>query len=647
MAIKNEDNSGKLEQLEEDLYEREAKLPKVRHSALSKTSGEPAHDWRGLEAEADQQLPHHPHSIHMLKKIFWLALIIFVLSGLVTGFIFWRGSNVISPGNIEIKIDGPVSIRAGETVSLQLEITNRNNTALEFVDLLTEYPPGSRTPGESGAELSRLRETLGTIAPGGTVRHELRAVLFGERNSELSIDIGVEYRLVGSNAIFNKHEVYKLAISGSPLLLTMEVPPEVNSNQEVALNIEVLANAEAPVSGAIVAVDYPSGFTFARSTPAPTSGNNVWSLPNLNGGDKWQLRVIGKLEGQSDEEKTFRARAGMPAPANQTQVGALYGSDLQAVAIRRPPVTLSADINGEPGEEYMANSGQDLRLEIGWINNLPTAVTDGEVLVKLSGQALERSSVTVGRGFYQSNANTVIWNKNSDDSLEQIQPSETGQVSVTFNSVPLEARDNQAIREPKIDLLITFRGRRVTEDDSDNQFETEIKRTIKLNSVSQLSAKILHYSGSFTNEGPMPPQVEAETTYTAVWTVFNSTNDLKESKVTAVLPPYVRWLGEISPSSEDISFSEDASGGGTIIWNLGTVKAGTGYSLGAREVSFRLGLTPSLNQIGSSPNFMSKPQFTAVDNFTKQPLSTSFSRDLNTNLSADPEFRSNESEVVR
>ncbi|MEA1929870.1 MAG: hypothetical protein U9M92_03270 [Patescibacteria group bacterium] len=632
----------RLEDLQQRLYKRDAESPKLRRTRLSEAGPGDRQGWPDSEPEESTR-----SKTKMLKIIFWVAVLLFVISAAAAAWVFLQDSNTVSSGNVDLEVVGPLTIQAGEISNFQVEIANRNNSPLEFVDLIVNYPSGTLAADETGRELGRERETLGTIPAGETVRRELRASLFGERNGILPVGVGIEYRLVGSNAIFDKRVTYEVTVGASPLSLTMEAPEEVNTNQEMALDVEVISNSETALIDTLVTLEYPPGFRLTQAEPASLNQHNVWRLPKLEAGETWSLYLIGTLEGQDDESKTFRARAGMPSANNSEVVGALYGTDVASVAIRRPYVSLAASINGDPASEYIGSSRQSLGLAIEWFNNLPVAVTDGEIIVELDGETLERSSVSPGLGFYQSSGNRVLWNKNSTPVLSEIAPGERGGVSLDFNSVSLTADDNYQFDNPEINLLIKFRGRRATESEIGDQIETEVRRLVKLNTVLQSAAKVLYNSGPFTNSGPLPPKIGQETTYTVVWTAVNSTNDLAGAKMEAVLPPYVRWLGEVSPGTEDVDFLANASGGGAITWELGEIKAGTGYNLAAREVAFRIALDPSLNHVGSAPNLLSRPSITARDVFTGRTINDRVSRDLDTNLNKDPQFSFGQDKVVQ
>ena len=65
-----------------------------------------------------------------------------------------------------------------------------------------------------------------------------------------------------------------------------------------------------------------------------------------------------------------------------------------------------------------------------------------------------------------------------------------------------------------------------------------------------------------------------------------------------------------------------------------------------REVAFSIGLTPSTFQIGQRPSLIRKIVLTGTDIFTEKPVSIIL-KDVDTNLTEDPGFPSQQANVVQ
>jgi hypothetical protein len=59
-----------------------------------------------------------------------------------------------------------------------------------------------------------------------------------------------------------------------------------------------------------------------------------------------------------------------------------------------------------------------------------------------------------------------------------------------------------------------------------------------------------------------------------------------------------------------------------MVWNVGSIPAGTGIISDPLELVFQIGITPSPEQVGSNPTLINSMVFTARDAFTKQELKT-------------------------
>ena len=149
--------------------------------------------------------------------------------------------------------------------------------------------------------------------------------------------------------------------------------------------------------------------------------------------------------------------------------------------------------------------------------------------------------------------------------------------------------------------------------------------------------------GPFSNIGPVPPKAEQATTYTVIWTVDNTSSSVGNAQVTATLPPYVKWLKAVSPTTEDVSYDENS---GAVTWNVGTVSTYTLGSSQRREIAFQISFQPSVSQIGQSPTLVNQATLTAVDSFTGARLNSTQDF-LTTRFGTDPSYKSGDETVVK
>ena len=182
---------------------------------------------------------------------------------------------------------------------MQIGITNGNAVPIESATLIVEYPSGTQSATEKGKELFSERLSLETIKQGETVNIPIKAIVFGEENEEKTINVSVEYRVQGSNATFFKEaEPLHFKISSSPVVVRADVLKKISSGQETDIKLTVVSNSRNALSQVLVKAEYPTGFDFTKSSPAPSHSQNVWLIENLEPEKEAEIIITGVVVGK-------------------------------------------------------------------------------------------------------------------------------------------------------------------------------------------------------------------------------------------------------------------------------------------------------------------------------------------------------------
>lgn len=574
----------------------------------------------------------------MFKKIFLGALVFFVISALYAGYTFFVGGNIVSSKNIKIEIAGPAFVAGGEELALQVVVHNGNSATLELADLIIEYPKGAGA--QDTQDIERERDSLGEIKSGDSIEKIEKLKLFGAEGSDKEIKFTLEYRIAGSNAVFTKEANYIVRINTAPVSLSIDAPEEGSDNQSYQFKVRASSNSTEGVNNLLLRIEYPAGFDYKSAEPKPTFGNNVWRVGDLSKGGFKEISVTGIIHGQDGEDRTFRVYTGEQDFKDEQSIGVAYNSAFHSVAIKRPFLSANLLIDGKSDDVIAVSSRSGIQSEIIWKNNLPTKITNARIEVQFSGGSLDQSSVTADRGFYNSGNNTIIWDKNSINELREIQPGDSGRMSFSFR--PETSSNNFSSKE--LVVSVNVYGEFSDVDVSGSQsVSSQSKTTIRVNSDFQITPRILYYGGPFSNEGKLPPQVGKETTYAITFTAVNSTNRITKATVKTTLPSYVRFTGTISPDNEQVTFNDKT---GEVIWNIGAVEPGVGFTKPIREVSFKVGFTPSLGQVGRTASLTGDISYEGSDEFTESVISGIFSP-LTTTLNNDQSFKSGNDIIVK
>ena len=632
-----------IERLKESLYRR---IPPEadKRSGFSEQEFSVPHEWGDSPAAPDvgslaRERPSFSDFFTM-KKIFIAALVFFGIGLVFFLFVILRGANVVSSRNIAILVDGPVSVKAGEEVSFTIAIENKNNVALEFSDLLIEFPQGTRVGKSLEEELARFRKSLGTIPARDTVEETVDAVFFGQEGDDKEIAITLEYRAQGSNAIFVADKKYQVHVSESPFVVVASAPEEVSAKQEFVFTVELSSKTEETVEDVLVFIDYPFGFSFVGASPEPSFGNDTWSLGDLPRGGKRTVTVRGVLEGQDEDEKIFRVQSGLAKSPENGTLGVTYGMVLKAVRIIRPSLGVRPSLRNSTAADVAVPAGERTDGNIRLTNNTLTKITDVRIAVKLTGDILDKASVMAPEGFYRSLDSTILWDQNSLAKLGEIPPGES--VSLSFSFTPRSSLGGSArIKNPVVALEVRADGKHLGSDGVLKDVHIEESQMAKVTSDIDLTARAVYHEGPFANSGSIPPKVEQETTYTVFLALVNTANDVRDVRVEARLPAYVRWVGAVSPASEDVSYNGDTR---RVSWRAGDLVAWKGVSSAPREVAFQIGFLPSLSQVGATHTLIEGSTLTGADEFTDAPLEDTASS-VSTDITTDSQFKSGDGTV--
>ncbi|MEK9201325.1 MAG: hypothetical protein AAB909_05135, partial [Patescibacteria group bacterium] len=337
-------------------------------------------------------------------------------------------------------------------------------------------------------------------------------------------------------------------------------------------------------------------------------------MGDISPGVERDISISGRMIDVFDgEEKSFRVFSGSQSTTDKSMIAVVFNTLTHTVMVKRPFIEATLAINGISQREYAVDSKSIIRGTINWSNNLNTKVNDLEIRAQLTGNGFNKKTVSPQQGTYTSLQNIIVWDKFSQQELKEVNPGDFGSVDFTINPVPLFSAADGLLRDPTINIEVSITGKQIIDGYQPNELNNSESKVIKIISDVALSTKALYYSGAFKNTGPIPPKAEKETTYTIVWGVSNTSNNISKGEVRAVLPSWVRFIDGASDGEDAVVFNSSTR---EVVWNVGRIPKGTGIS-GSKEIttSFQVGLTPLISQIGSIPVIINDAVLTGHDDF--------------------------------
>ena len=620
-----------IEELEKRLYARDPEnVPKRTFGILRPERQNVSSAW-GQTAMPKERIVHKS-TVGGYRRFFIFSLAFFLLALAVAAYSIYRGSLTLSSKNVNVSILGNSFVAAGDKLPIQVEVANSNSSSLIDAKLALDYPKGAGD-GTDG-DIVHVEQDLGTVNAGQSRSQDFSVVLYGQQGTSQVVTATLSYELKGSSATFQKKDTFSVMISSSPLNLTIDGPTAIAANQPFELTINNAFNSDTPLSNVITRVEYPNGFVFASAAPAPTGGNNVWALGDLENGTTRTITIQGKLIGEENEQKSFRVYVGTPISANDSTIATTYNSGLHTVTLSEPFVAAQININGQNTDVAAVPVGDPINGLVTWTNNSAQTISNPTFTLVLDGTSIDKTTVTATNGYYDATDNTITWTADSDPDIASLAPGQNGQLKFSFNPTAGDTSDSSA----HLSVSGTLAG-----NDAQQQSITDIDaKTIRYSAHLQFASQAFYSVGPIKNTGPFPPKAAQKTTYTVTWTARPSENPLTNVVASAVLPQGVTWSGVISPQAEAVTYDPNSR---TVTWTAGVLPKAT-TAPQTKTVSFQVSVMPTKDQIGQNLALLGETTVVGTDSSAAVPLTVTRPA-LTTVLSSDPVYSQGKEKVVQ
>ena len=593
-------------------------------------------DVRNIRADGDQDTRGS-----FVKKVLGFSVLVFLAAAAFAAYMFITGSNSVSNNNIDISLVGPVTSPAGEDLSLDVNITNRNSTDLVLADLVITYPDGTRRSDDKATSMPVERIDIGTVPKGQTVRQTIKSVLFGEENSLKNIKISIEYRIDGSSNVFVKEKDYPIFIGSSPIAVTVDSQGEAVPEEEHDFVIHIKSNSTSIIKGLVFKAEYPFGFQFLSSVPATSGDQSTWVLGDVQPGEQRDITLKGRILGGEQQERVFKFYTGTEDPVNKANIGTVFVTNNTSVVLKKPFISADLALDGTKNAVYIAHAGNNIDGEITWQNNLNVSLNDVVIEARLTGDMLDKSSVKGDQGFYRSSDNTIIWDKSDVGSLATVKSGAIGRFRFTFAALDPSIDTNSRFRKQSLKVDLAVRAKRLNEDRVPEEINSNVSRTVQISSDITATTRLVRTVGPFVNTGPIPTVPEQPSTYTVLVSLKNSYNNIKDLVYTATLPQYVSWVGLTYPTNAGVSYNADSR---QITWQIGDLQPGTGFNSSAKEFAYQVSFLPSLGQRDSTPDIVVNQKVVGKDTFTGGIIEVS-TPSLDIKTESDPKYKYGDDKV--
>lgn len=617
-----------IEEMRKRLYDRGTEVEKIVRHELSDTKVDVNRDWAVNQSSSRNvtdirsAIAENNHDAPLISSedlviaaeepkrryrsfILGGSFLIFVLVALISSLFIYFGGNRFSGDKILVTIEGKPLIGGGEVMDLKIKVENKNDIPIDAATLIVKYPAGTRTTGDESKNVYEERIPLNELGVGSVQDIPLQVIVYGEENAEQKISATIEYRVNGSNGMFEKNaEPLAYRISSAPIALRVDSVEKVASGQLIDVVLTLASNASTPLHNVLVTASYPNGFAFESAEPEPSFSENVWKIDELLPEQSVEIKLKGVISGLMEEKIHINFAAGSASADNQFLVDAVLDEVRTDFQIEQPFIDVQIAINGDKDRSAVVSEGSESMVEVIVKNTLDETVYDMAIEVIPKGNALSEKSVVGETGFYDSNSGKIRWELTNNPTFDKILPGSTR--SLKFNIKPNSERTTASY-----DLEVNVYARRVADSSALETLIGSNKAEAKYSSHLSLYSQAGRNTSRFTDSGPIPPRVGETTTYTVTLVAEAGANNINGAVLETGLPLYVDWLNEYEADGT-VTYNSVSK---RIEWNIGDIDLEQ-----RKELSFQVSVKPSISQSNEIPQLLNKQTLKGSDGFTKEHL---------------------------
>ena len=596
---------GNLEEFEKKLYRPGAREEKLKsYEAYKEDEDIPVR--RGGWNEADMRRRFLFHRLR--RRVLFFASFLLVAAVVGGGYYYYLLGDTFRKEKVTVTVVGPDSITAGEEVSFVVSYRNDADIPLRDANIVFTWPERSVLTAGASEPHVKSRAALGTILPQQEKSVTFKGRIYGAKGEGKQVEARYQYTPEQSSSTFEDAETFSVKIAATPLALTLRAPAQVVADKEVELTMEYQNQSDASFADAALRVVYPADFHFVSADPEPSRDTALWEFGNIAPQENKTITIKGVFVGAQGEVKSVYAEIGAQLSDDQF---VQYASADATVAIASSALIVFQTVNDS--RDFSVAPGGSMTFKIRYKNTTNIQIPNVVILADIDPTYVDIKTLNVQWGSFDGRTNSIIWNAVGVSDLAVLDPKEEGQVQFSINAKP--AVLPKSFSDKNLTVVSTAK---ITSSFSPTQLaglplESQDRVTVKIHTVFSLYERAYYADGLVQNTGPLPPKVGQRTTFAVSWQLTNTTNDVGDVEVKAVIPPNVEWTGVVSPPDADIHYDQNS---GVVVWKPGTVFAGAGTLTPAQKVDFQLAFTPALVHVGQTISLISSASLTAADAFT-------------------------------
>lgn len=510
--------------------------------------------------------------------------------------------------DVRVTIDAPRELDIGAEDNIFVTVFNGSRATLRDGSITLDLPQNLEI-------IEREAETFDTLAPRGqvTARYLVRAS--GDPGVLTDVLARVQFRPRQLSASFTKSARVNLLLRDLPFSVDFSFPQNISPGVETTFLVRISSSTSSPIGPLGVELDVPFDFSVTRFKPEPTSKEeHRWDFGEIDQGFQQEIQVTGSFPLEATEG-TFTARIGLLDEGRFEFKS--FRRVVETLRLRSSEVSVDIKMDGQAlGEEESILAGEEINLTVIYLNATEEPIDDMIIEVAAAHDLILQRSVKSNEPYSRSVSGEYVFSGPEIAKLNQIQPGQGGEIKMT---IPLEGKVlMRSFSDAHQAFVIRARVR------SGGVILGERQVQFKLVGQLGVDARVIYFNApGGSNSGPIPPKVGEQTTYTVTLGVTGGTNGLENVTARIILGEGVTYVGPVNPldsTANDIDVDMTTR---ELAWTIGALPPGVGVLSDPKEYIFRIGFTPSVGMIGTTPELLETISVAGNDAFIERILDAS------------------------
>ncbi len=513
-------------------------------------------------------------------------------------------------------------VLSGEYMTYTIEYKNASEEKLTHAELALELPQGfivDAVVPEDSFDSETNSFHIGNVEKKSTHTVSVSGLFYGTPNIEDRITVAVSYRQDRKTYTESKVSPHLIFLRGSILVSTVELPLQVVPGGSVPLQVTLKNQGDIALSDISIPFNQLGGFgTLENIITTKGSGTSgEWTIGELLPEEQVELKATIKVLDAIIGEKSVLDFT----PTLQIRDRKIPQTTLSKnIVIAHPGVSLALRWEGESSALKPNETG---RLSATITNTGNIELTDAVLEVPLAGSIVSLSEAArQNRGTIAQN--TLILNSKNHTSLQSIQPGESRTVIILLPIVGSPDGGTDITLAPSVHVRAGVPFAPDVHVDASRSVGA-----LKIGTQLSFSGEVRYYTkeGDQLGRGPLPPQVGKETKYAALFSIRNTTSEVRNVVFTAILPSYSVWTGKTSVTHGTSPRFDSRTR--VVTWEIASLPPHA-----TAGIFFELGITPTEVQLGSTPILISSAKATGEDTYLGYTLTRTLGA-FDSSLSSD------------